>query len=263
MRKEIHLMDLAVADDRMVDEVALHHADVGEFLWKNRIERAATFNERSRLARELHDGVLQSLTGAALQLEAMVPLVDNDPQAARERLREIQDLIVEEQLQLRTWITSMQRDRFLSSTSHAHLPEALQTLCRRVSRWGPRVEFVLPDAAAVPGALGDQVYRLVKESLSNVTRHAHAQVARVELQVLKDSVRIVVEDDGCGFPFHGRYDLATLNARRLGPVSLKERIASLDGTLLLTSTLSGSRLEMRLPLPRQSTSRSIWSARRA
>ncbi len=54
--------------------------------------------------------------------------------------------------------------------------------------------------------------------------------------------------DGSGFPFRGRYDLATLTAKQLGPVSLKERVASLRGELLLTSTLSGSKLEMTLPL---------------
>jgi len=124
----------------------------------------------------------------------------------------------------------------------------LDTLCRRVMLWGPRVELTGPTEGAISRTLGDQVYRLVEESLSNVARHAHAQVARVEIRISANDVRIVVEDDGCGFPYHGRYDLAALNSRGLGPVSLKERVGSLDGGLVLTSTLSGSRLDISLPL---------------
>jgi signal transduction histidine kinase len=68
------------------------------------------------------------------------------------------------------------------------------------------------------------------------------------MDVLDARVRIVVADDGCGFPFHGRYDLAALIAHELGPVSLRERVDSLHGDLVLTSRPSGSRLEVTLPL---------------
>lgn len=256
--------DLSSPDDRMLDGVERHViSNFNGSFSKNRIENAATLSERLRLARELHDGVLQSLTGAVLQLEAMSRLVDDDPKAARERLREIQDLIVEEQRELRTWVEDMRRTTPASTASHVDLAAALERVCRRVSRWGPRVEFSGPDSGRVPRTLADDVYRLVEEALSNVTRHARAQVARVDVKLLHDRVRIVVEDDGCGFPFHGRYDLATLNERRQGPVSLKERVASLNGTLVLTSNLSGSRLDIDVPsrIPRISSAEP--SARRA
>jgi signal transduction histidine kinase len=256
--------NLSSPDDRILDGVERHViSDFNGYFSKNRIENAATLSERLRLARELHDGVLQSLTGAVLQLEAMSRLVDNDPQAAHERLREIQDLIVEEQRELRTWVEDMRRPAPASMASHVDLAAALERVCRRVSRWGPRVEFSGPDSGRVPRTLGDDVYRLVEEALSNVTRHARAQVARVDVKLLHDRVRIIVEDDGCGFPFHGRYDLAALDERRRGPVSLKERVASLNGTLILTSTLSGSRLDIDVPSRVPRISRAEPSARRA
>ena len=86
--------DFSFQDDQMLEGVARQVA-ANLIDSKKRVERTATLEERLRLARELHDGVLQSLTGAVLQLEAMSRLVDNDPQAARERLHEIQELIVE------------------------------------------------------------------------------------------------------------------------------------------------------------------------
>jgi len=236
-------------DDELLEGVTRQVvSDANHLFSKTRIERDGALDERTRLARELHDGVLQSLTGAALQLEAVTRLSDQDPQSVRERLREVQDLIAHEQRELRTWIQGMKGASPTAMASHADLTAALDTLCRRVMRWGPRVELTGPTEGAISRTLGDQVYRLVEESLSNVARHAHAQVARVEIRISANDVRIVVEDDGCGFPYHGRYDLAALNSRGLGPVSLKERVGSLDGDLVLTSTLSGSRLDISLPL---------------
>ena len=59
---------------------------------------------------------------------------------------------------------------------------------------------------------------------------------------------IGVADDGKGFPFHGRYDLPTLIAGRFGPVTLKERVSSCGGTLVIESSSDGAKLEMRIPL---------------
>lgn len=239
-------------DSELLEGVALQVVSEANHLFsRTRIERGAALDERLRLARELHDGVLQSLTGVALQLEAMASRTDNDPKAVRERLHEIQDMIVREQRELRTWIDGMKHAAPASTASHAELAAALETLCRRVMRWGPRVELTGPATGMISRTLGDQVYRIVEESLSNVARHAHAQVARVDVRICSHDVSIVVEDDGCGFPCRGRFDLAALNARQLGPVSLKERVGSLDGALVLTSTLSGSRLEITLPLHQQ------------
>src|SRR6266487_3308089 len=82
-------------------------ADVNRFFSKERLEQAAMQDERVRLARELHDGVLQSLAGAALQLEAMSRLIEVDPDEARARIKEIEKLIAEEQRELRHWIRKL------------------------------------------------------------------------------------------------------------------------------------------------------------
>jgi signal transduction histidine kinase len=212
-------------------------------------EFESALNERLRLARELHDGLLQSLTAAALQLEVTLRLVDENPRLACERLREIQELIVEQQRELRTWI---ERARNASATpSRLDLRAALEKLFNRVARWGPHVESSIDEVAMIPPALVEHVYRLIEESLSNVVRHARASVARIAVGMSPHAVLIAIEDDGCGFRFYGRYDLVKLNARRLGPVSLKERVALLHGDLVLTSSLSGSRLEFILPIRSQ------------
>jgi signal transduction histidine kinase len=128
---------------------------------------------------------------------------------------------------------------------------ALQHLCRRAEwQWRVRCELVVGARGSVPRTLADHVYRIVQEGLNNVGRHAHAQVVCLQLSVHRDRVDIVLADDGVGFPFHGQYDLAKLTARNLGPRSMKERIASLKGELVLTTGLSGSQLQITLPLQR-------------
>ena len=83
---------------------------------------------------------------------------------------------------------------------------------------------------------------------SGTCRGSGATVARVDLAERDDELHITVTDDGRGFPFRGRYDLAALALMHQGPVSLKERVALLDGELMIDSSASGARLEITLPL---------------
>src|SRR5947208_8619575 len=220
-------------------------ADVNRLLSEQRLVDAAKHDERLRLARELHDGVLQSLTGAALQLEAFARLAGTDPDAAYQRLREIEQLIVEEQRSLRTWIDAMTPAIPVAMATSTSLANALQTLCRRIERqWSLSIKLTISAHGVIPRILSDEVYRLVQESLTNIVRHARARKASVQVELSHERVVVTVEDDGCGFTFRGRRDLAKLIETRSGPVSIRGRLASLGGDLVVTSTPHGSRLEM-------------------
>jgi len=251
-------------EERLLEGVAREViADIGRFFSKDRVQRAAMQDERMRLARELHDGVLQSLTGAALQLEALSRLVEVDPQLARQRLRNIEDLITEEQRELRSWIEKLRPAAATAMASDVDLSAALEKLCNRVQRdWGLEVVLTAEGHGAIPRTLGDEIYRLVQEALNNVARHALAAISRVTFRMTSDRIYITVADDGRGFPFRGRYELATLMDAQMGPVSLKERIASLRGHLVLTSTNTGSRLEITLPVNQRRTLGGVSSDRR-
>lgn len=243
--------ELAFPSDRVLEGLArevITHTCADQYLSDRHRAFGQLLSERLRLARELHDGLLQSLTGAALQLDATLRTFDADPHAARERIREIQELIVERQRELRMYIERVKHPDSSRAAVHIDLAVVLPKLCDRVSRWGPRVVLRARDLAEIPGPLADHVYRLIEEGLSNVTRHARARDANVNVGIASQAVRIVIADDGSGFPFRGRYDLTALEARGVGPASLKERVASLAGNLVLTSSLSGSTVEIELPL---------------
>jgi signal transduction histidine kinase len=227
-------------------------SDIHRFFSRERLERAATHDERTRLAHELHDGLLQSLTGIALQLQTVASLIESKPEAASQRLRDVQSLIAVEQQELRRWVEHLLDRKPAVAARGNDLTSALEQLCRRAEwHWGVRCELTADLPGSVPATLGDQIYRIVQEGLNNIGRHARAQIAHVNLHLNAGRVELWISDDGVGFPFRGEYDLAVLKARRLGPRSLKERISALNGTLVLTSNLSGSQLRIGLPLPHQ------------
>jgi signal transduction histidine kinase len=254
--------NVSPSQDNCIPDVVARQvrADNG-FLSIESLERAAMQAERLRLARELHDGVLQSLAGTALELEALASIIGNDPQAACQRLHDIEELIFEEQRELRTWIHGLTLASPAGMASDADLAAALNSLCHRVERqWGLRVRLTVARHQAFSLTLGDQIYRLVQEGLSNIARHARAQVAHVAVGILRDRALVAIADDGRGFRFRGRYDLAALSALQWGPASIRERVALLRGELVLNSTPTGSRLEIRLPFQQSHDDRNRFSA---
>jgi signal transduction histidine kinase len=229
-------------------------SQLDQFSLLKQLQQTAAMEERVRLARDLHDGLLQSLTAAALQLQTVHRMMEREPQVARERLADIQQTIVVEQRNLRSHIHQLRPFCAGLSEPGSHpLSGRLRELAERIERqWGPRVELDLKlGDDEVPSEIANDVYFIVTEALFNAVRHAHTSSVRVELIAEAAELRIVVVDNGRGFPFRGRYDNAALNALGIGPATLKERIASLQGTLVIESTSGGASLEIAIPLNRK------------
>src|SRR6185295_1442151 len=239
-------------DHLVLGEIAAQRvaAELDQFYLTSRLRTAAVTEERVRLACDLHDGMLQSLTGTALQLQALARLMEEDLPAAREQLREVQRLIAADQRDLRFFIEELKpMPRALGGP--AALADRLAELAARLKRlWDLGVTFELADLdGQLSEAFARQLYRLLREALFNVARHAGAASAQVEVTRRDGALEIAVTDGGRGFPFTGRYDFAELNRRKLGPVSLKERVAALGGSLAIDSRPGRTRLEIRLPAP--------------
>lgn len=246
-------------DHLVLGEIAAQRvaAELDQFYLTRRLRTAAVTEERVRLACDLHDGMLQSLTGTALQLQALAKLMEDDPPAAREQLREVQRLIAADQRDLRFFIEELKP--VPRSLGQADLASRLAELAERLKRlWNLNVDVDLGGLGDLgdPGGPGGhlseaflrQLYRLLREALFNVARHAEAANVRVEIASRNGTLAITVTDDGRGFPFTGRYDHEDLNRRKLGPVSLKERLSSLGGRLSIDSHPGRTRLEICLPV---------------
>jgi signal transduction histidine kinase len=209
--------------------------------------RAAAEQERIRLARDLHDGLLQSLTAMALKLEEVRSLVDEQPHAVEKRLVAIQRLIAAEQRYLRFFIGHLKP--FASPQPDASLDARLELLGQRAElEWGLTVDLHLVHVGPpLSAGLSDELYYLVSEAVVNAARHAKASSVRVDLDVAEQTIAIIIADNGRGFPFTGRYSHEALMALRMAPVTLSERIDALHGTLTIDSSDTGARIEIAVP----------------
>jgi signal transduction histidine kinase len=107
---------------------------------------------------------------------------------------------------------------------------------------------VAPQIRELPPELERAVPPMVHEAIVNALKHGEPSRVWVDVESDRRALRIIVGDDGCGFPFKGRYDHATLAERRIGPASLCERTASLGGQVTVESEGTGARVEIMLPL---------------
>jgi two-component system sensor histidine kinase UhpB len=112
-----------------------------------------------------------------------------------------------------------------------------------VQQWHLRVELKMEDFdGKLPDVLAREIYQIIREGLVNAARHARASVVEVDLKADDHHAHITVSDNGCGFPFRGRYDDAAIASTGLGPAVIKSRVASLGGALTIDSSESGARL---------------------
>jgi signal transduction histidine kinase len=223
---------------------------VGESRLQARLRESAAYEERVRLARDLHDGVLQSLAGIALQLETARRLLERDVPAAEEVIVSVQRELTAEQRDLRLFVDQLKPRGTLQEAATLDLRARLLELGESISRqWGLEVVFDdLGTPDIVPDGLAADVYLIVREGLINTGRHAHATWARATVRSKTDSLEIELEDNGTGFSFRGRHDAASLSTLGAGPIALLQRVAARGGTLVVDSGVAGSRIEISLPL---------------
>jgi signal transduction histidine kinase len=209
--------------------------------------------ERVRLARDLHDWLLQSLTGVALDLQSLHRLVASDPAKAKARIARIQEAVANEQRELRTFIEDLQLTRPLDGEPPT-LSDRLTGLARRFrDQWDLDVELQFdPVVHLAPEEIQAEIYALVTEAVSNAAKHSGGTRVSVDVRKNETGVCVRIEDDGKGFRFLGRFTLAQLVELKRGPVTLKERIQSLGGDMLVSSTTKGVVVEARIPLKRGS-----------
>ena len=235
------------ADDGMLAEIVgrLVATRIDQLNVAERMRTAAVAEERIRVARDLHDGLLQSLTGAALQLQTLYKLVGTDDDAVRRRLQRVQELIEDDQRELRTFISGLRPHR---ESTTIPLGVRLLDLADRFERqWDVAVSVLVePPLPTLDDELAGEIFNLVSEGVANAAKHAEATHIDATVCSSDGRIEITITDDGKGFPFHGEFDLQMLDELRRGPVTLKERVASLGGELVLQSSEAGVKLLIRL-----------------
>jgi signal transduction histidine kinase len=213
-----------------------------------RLTEVATGEERLRVARDLHDGVLQSLTGIRLEIRAVASALDGVAESGRDRLFAVERALAIEQRELRMFIGDLGPPR--RDPERSSLAARLETLQERLAlEWKVPVAIQLaPGVITVPEPLVEAVPMMVHEAVVNALKPAQPSRVSVTVDGGPDEIRVAVADDGRGFPFRGRFDHVELIGMRAGPRSLLERVTSLGGRMTIDSADTGSRVEMHLSL---------------
>ena len=202
--------------------------------------------ERVRLVADLHDGLLQTLTGAALQLKSVQSLMTQDLTGAQNRLVKVRQALASEQRELRFWASEVKPT--LIGLQGEHIMDQLSATLERIGgTWGVETELNFDVQQSLDPVLGQETYRVVQESVVNAVKHGEASFVQVDVGEREDALIIRVQDNGRGFPFKGSFSHEDLEKQRIGPVLLKHRIAALNGSLAIDSTPNGSVLEITIP----------------
>jgi two-component system, NarL family, sensor kinase len=203
----------------------------------------ASAGERERMGRELHDGVVQTLTGLSMKMELFGRQQRHGDGSA---FQQAQALLERELIDLRTL---MFESTPIDSQSN-DLSERLTDLVGRFELTGAAAaRFVCTSAdTRAPAAVCHELERIVREALVNVRKHSGATAVTVTLAPEPGRWRLVVEDDGQGFGFDGRMVLDELDRSGLGPRVMKDRIRSLGGTVVIESRPGrGASIDMSIP----------------
>ncbi|MEO8195503.1 MAG: histidine kinase [Thermoanaerobaculia bacterium] len=242
----------ATSDDLLLGEVCATVVG-GRFdhlLLIERFQQAAATEERIRLARDLHDGVLQSFTGFGLRVAAIRRLLEERPAEAQSRLQELQRLVSVEQRDLRFLIQELEPGARGDEEGFMLENRLAELLARVEQEWQLQVSLETVDLAEeLADEAARDVYHVIREALVNAVRHGDA--TKVEIRLVGETpgrLGIHVTDNGHGFPFRGRFNHDELASMQAGPRMLRERVVARGGSLTLESAATGARLEIAVPV---------------
>jgi signal transduction histidine kinase len=212
----------------------------------SRMRSRAGAIERARVARELHDGVIQSLIGLEMEVDVLCRQPDASQATVVDRLVHIQRILRQEVLNLRELMQQMKP----IDIRPAQLLDFLVTMVDKFQRdTGISSRFVTTmTEVSLPPRICNQLARIVQEGIMNARKHSGAQRVLVQLGQREGRLKLAIDDDGRGFDFSGRLSLAELDAIRKGPLVIKESVRSIGGELVIESVPGkGSRVEVSLP----------------
>ena len=238
----------SAGDLRWLEQIVRYVGPPLENVFVMRSLRArAVESERSRISRDLHDGILQTLLSLKIQLEVLRKTLPQKPELADAELQSLQKTVQQESDELRRMVTDLRPLRVES----ADMRELMYGFAERFrSEHGMAIDLFIENRdLRLPDRICRELFQIYREALHNVKKHAHASHVVVKLEQDETNVFLFVDDNGQGFSFSGRYRSEELDQLRLGPISIKERTRSVGGTLTVESDPGhGARLTVEIPL---------------
>jgi signal transduction histidine kinase len=220
------LVRLSAAQRRQRLELAEKNVQLAHYAAT--LEQLTVSRERNRLARDLHDTLAHTLSAINVQLNALDVLWDSSPNAARQKLKQTQDLTRSGLDEARRALHALRSSPLDELGLTIALRRAAQTAAERA---GAELSLTVPTQLnGVPPDIEQQLYRVAEEALNNVVRHAHARRIDLMLERKESDLTLIIRDDGSGFD-----PSQTAANGHYGLVGMKERAELINGALHIQS----------------------------
>ena len=203
--------------------------------------RLARAEERTRIAREIHDTLAQGLTAIALNIEGAMHRLETRPDQARERLERALAMARENLEDARRSVLDL---RSAARLEGKPLAEALASLARSfTSDTGVPVHVQVTNVGRLPLPVESELFRIAQEALTNVRKHAHASQVEIALRRRGPRVSLTICDDGRGFLRTSK------RPKGHGLLGMRERAKLLGGRLMVSGAPSkGTRVVATVPI---------------
>lgn len=230
-------------DQRLVEMFALHAGiAIDNARLHEQVQRLAIIEERDRIGKDLHDGIIQSIYAVGLSLEDVPDLMDEDRDVAVARIDRAIDALNVAIRDIRSFIFGLQPEGLERTDLVAGLSRVVDEF-----RLNTMIDIELDvddPTVDLPGDTPMQLLHIVREALSNAARHSGATHVDVTLRADSDGLSLSVADSGHGFDPSG-----VGGAGHFGLANMAARAASVGGALTVDSApTSGTRIIVRIPI---------------
>jgi signal transduction histidine kinase len=199
LTEKVGAVEFSEDDQALVEMFALHAGiAIENARLHEQVQRLAIVEERERIAKDLHDGIIQSIYAVGLSLEDLPELMDDDPAEARARIDRAIDALHVTIRDIRNFIMGL-RPELLDQRDLVGSLQALAEAVRLNSLVEVESAIDSTAAAALPDHARAPVFHIAQEALSNVARHSRATRASIVLRRDYGSVRLEISDNGVGF----------------------------------------------------------------
>jgi signal transduction histidine kinase len=245
-RQDRTIAELEETNERLITATRENTGLQSQLLTQAR--EAGVFDERQRMAREIHDTLAQGLAGVLTQLEALEREGAGDvPEDWHDRVSRARELTRENLVEARRSVQALQPGRLADS----QLPEAVASMART---WAPGAGVkatvdVVGDVERLPSELEVTLYRVAQESLTNIAKHAKASNVYLTLSYLDDVVLLDVVDDGAGFA-RAPDEVRPADGTGFGLTGMRQRVELVGGRLEIDSVVGeGTTVNATVPIP--------------
>ena len=217
------LVNAVVCERQSRQKLVLAHDKLRQYAL--RIEDQATLQERSRIAREIHDSIGHSLTAQSIQLENALLFIDLNIDKTKSFLVQAKKMGANALKEVRFSVSALRSDPLKGKS----LEFAVEYLFQKFeSRLQIKPKFDLQISHTLSPEINLAVYRIIQEALTNIFKHSGASQVTIEIKTIENSLYLLIQDNGVGFH-------PNQNTTGFGLQSMRDRADALGGNFYINS----------------------------